>query len=307
MQSPANVRMSIRPQAKTEAWVWAIAPGHSATRLDQLATEEPLEIRLRAAGLARVGGELPVFPRRGQREGQRTVAITMRTPGNDFELAAGFLYGEGVIRSADDIRQVTHCDDPALDDARRYNIVNVDLRSGILPDLDALERHFYTTSACGVCGKASLDALRLRGCPVIGSGPEVDRDVLRGLPEKLRAAQGIFTATGGLHAAGLFDAAGNLLAVREDVGRHNAVDKLIGWALSARGLPLGGHALMVSGRSSFEILQKALMAGVPIVCAVSAPSSLAVSLAREFGMTLIGFLRGERFNVYSGPERVRGE
>jgi FdhD protein len=242
MESPAkNVRRSVRPEAKTEAWVWAVAPGHSAPRLDQLATEEPLEIRLRAAGLAGGRSELPVFHRRGQGGGQRTVAITMRTPGNDFELAVGFLYGEGVIRGAEDIRQVTHCDDPALDDARRYNIVNVDLRGGVLPDLEALERHFYTTSACGVCGKASLDSLRLRGCPVIGSGPEVDPDALRRLPEKLRAAQGIFTATGGLHAAGLFDAAGNLLAVREDVGRHNAVDKLVGWALFSGGMPLSGH------------------------------------------------------------------
>ena len=247
---------------------------------------------------------LPILYRRGQEAQQRTVAITMRTPGNDFELAAGFLYGEGVVRDAEDIRQVAHCDDRSLDDARRHNIVNVDLRSGLLPDLDALERHFYTTSACGVCGKASLEALRLRGCPVIGSGPQVHPDVLRSLPEKLRAAQGIFAATGGLHAAGLFDAAGNRLAVREDVGRHNAVDKLVGWALSAGALPWTGRVLMVSGRSSFEILQKALMAGVPIVCSVSAPSSLAVSLAREFGITLVGFLRGERFNVYSGLGRI---
>src|SRR5712692_6448176 len=306
MENPAeNVRMSVRPQEKTEACVWVVAPGHSAPRLDQVATEEPLEIRLRA-GLARGRHELPVLYRRRQEGGQRTVAITMRTPGNDFELAAGFLYGEGVVRGAEDIRQVTHCDDPSRDDARRHNIVNVDLRSRVLPDLEALERHFYTTSACGVCGKASLDALRLRGCPVIGSGSEVHPDVLRSLPEKLRAAQGIFDATGGLHAAGLFDAAGNLLAVREDVGRHNAVDKLVGWALFAGGLPLRGGVLVVSGRSSFEILQKALMAGVPIVCAVSAPSSLAVSLACEFGITLVGFLRGERFNVYSGMERVAG-
>jgi len=298
--------MPVRPLEKTEAWVWVVAPGHSAARLDQVATEEPLEIRLRAAGPARGRGELAVLYRRGQEAGQRTVAITMRTPGNDVELAAGFLYGEGVVRSAADIEQVTYCEDPDLDEARRHNIVNVDLRSGVLPDLEALERHFYTTSACGVCGKASLDALRLRGCPVIGPGPEVHADVLRTLPEKLRAAQGIFDATGGLHAAGLFDAAGTLLAVREDVGRHNAVDKLVGWALFAGGLPLSGRVLMVSGRSSFEILQKALTAGVPIVCAVSAPSSLAVSLAREFGITLVGFLRGERFNVYSGMERVAG-
>jgi len=307
MESTAkDALVSVRPQPKTDAWVWAVAPRHSAPRMDQVATEEPLEIRLRAAGLGRGRSELPVFHRRGQGAEQRTVAITMRTPGNDFELAAGFLYGEAVIRSAEDILQVAHCDDPTVDEAWRDNIVNVELRSGVLPDLEALERHFYTTSACGVCGKASLDALRLRRCPVIGSGPGVDADVLCSLPEKLRAAQGIFDATGGLHAAGLFDAAGILLAVREDVGRHNAVDKLVGWALFAGGLPLSGRVLMVSGRSSFEILQKALMAGVPIVCAVSAPSSLAVSLACEFGITLVGFLRGERFNVYSGLERVAG-
>src|SRR6266851_5697390 len=305
MDAPGNdVRLAGRAQEKTAERVWAVTREHAALQLDLLATEEPLEIRLHAAGLARRHAALAVLYRRGQEAQQRTVAITMRTPGNDFELAAGFLYGEGVIRGAEDIRQVRHCEDRSLDDARRHNIVNVDLRSGVLPDLEALERHFYTTSACGVCGKASLEALRLRGCPVIGSGPKVHADILLSLPEKLRAAQGIFAATGGLHAAGLFDAAGNLLAVREDVGRHNAVDKVVGWALFAGGLPLRGGVLVVSGRSSFEILQKALMAGVPIVCAVSAPSSLAVSLACEFGITLVGFLRGERFNVYSGVERV---
>ncbi len=299
-----NMLRAVRAREKTAERVWVVTRERTAFQLDLLATEEPLEIRLRATRLARGRGALPILYRRGQEAQQRTVAITMRTPGNDFELAAGFLYGEGVVRGAEDIEQVTYCEDPALDEARRHNIVNVDLCRGLLPDLDRLERHFYTTSACGVCGKASLEALRLRGCPEIGSGPEVHPNVVRSLPEKLRAGQGIFAATGGLHAAGLFDAAGQLLAVREDVGRHNAVDKLVGWALSAGLLPLRGHVLMVSGRSSFEILQKALMAGVPIVCAVSAPSSLAVSLAREFGITLVGFLRGERFNVYSAPERV---
>jgi FdhD protein len=296
--------VSATPNGKSEAQVWVVEPGGSRARLDQLATEEPLEIRLRAGG-GSAGNAIPVFSRRGQSAGQRTVAITMRTPGNDFELAAGFLYGEKVLRSAGDIRQITHCADPDLDEDRRHNIVNVDLREDVLPDLEALERHFYTTSACGVCGKTSLESLRLRGCPVIGPGPVVDAEVLRGLPEKLRASQGIFAATGGLHAAALFDPSGVLLAAREDVGRHNAVDKLVGWALLEGLLPLSGHILMVSGRSSFEILQKGLMAGVPIVCAVSAPSSLAMSLAREFGITLVGFLRAERFNVYAGLERVR--
>ena len=294
--------MSTPPNGKSEAQVWVVEPGRSRTRLDQLATEEPLEIRLRAGG---AGSPIPVFSRRGQTAGQRTVAITMRTPGNDFELAAGFLHGERVVRGAGEIQQIAHCADPELDEARRHNIVDVDLRGDVLPDLEALERHFYTTSACGVCGKASLESLRIRGCPVIAPGPVVDADVLRGLPEKLRASQGIFAATGGLHAAALFDPTGVLLAAREDVGRHNAVDKLVGWALLEGRLPLSRHIVVVSGRSSFEILQKCLMAGVPIVCAVSAPSSLAMSLAREFGITLVGFLRGERFNVYAGLERVQ--
>jgi FdhD protein len=297
--------VSDRPDSKSEACVWVVESGQSRLRTDQLATEEPLEIRLRAAGIAEDAGPLPVFRRRSQRAGQRTVAITMRTPGADFELAAGFLYGEGIIRSGDEIRGISHCDEPDLDEDKRYNIVHVDLRADALPDLQALERHFYTTSACGVCGKASLESLRLRGIPAIPAGPEVDAEVLRRLPERLRAGQGIFDATGGLHAAALFDPEGNLLAVREDVGRHNALDKIVGWALLGGRLPLSRHIVMVSGRSSFEILQKSLMAGVPIVCAVSAPSSLAVSLAREFGITLIGFLRGDRFNVYNGLERVR--
>ena len=180
----------------------------------------------------------------------------------------------------------------------------MDLRHGVLPDLVALERHFYTTSACGVCGKASLEALKIRGAPTVAAGPVVDPAVLRSLPQKLRAGQGIFAATGGLHAAALFDAEGTLLALREDVGRHNALDKLVGWALLEGRLPLRGQVVVVSGRSSFEILQKSLLAGAPMVCSVSAPSSLAVALAREFGLTLVGFLRGERFNVYAGPERV---
>lgn len=297
--------MSVRPESKSEAGVWVVESGQFRQRTDQLATEEPLEIRLRAGWIAKSAGPIPVFRRRSQQAGQRTLAITMRTPGNDFELAAGFLYGEGVIRSGEEIREISHCADADLDEDKRYNIVNVDLRSDALPDLRALERHFYTTSACGVCGKASLESLHLRGCPVIPAGPEVDAEILRRLPEKLQAGQGIFAATGGLHAAALFDPDGQLLAIREDVGRHNALDKLVGWALMGSRLPLTRHIVMVSGRSSFEILQKCLMAGVPIVCAVSAPSSLAVALAREFGITLIGFLRGDRFNVYTGLERVQ--
>src|SRR5262249_30691125 len=252
---------------------------------------------LHAAGIAGGTGPLPMFRRRSEGACRRTVAITMRTPGADFELAAGFLYGEGIIRSGDEIRGISHCEEPDLDENKRYNIVNVDLHGHVLPDLHTLERHFYTTSACGVCGKASLESLRIRGSPAIEPGPEVDADVIRRLPEVLRAGQSVFAATGGLHAAALFDPGGECLAVREDVGRHNALDKLVGWALLQGKLPLRDHVIMVSGRSSFEILQKSLMAGVPIVCAVSAPSSLAVSLAHEFGITLIGFLRGDKFNV----------
>jgi FdhD protein len=192
-----------------------------------------------------------------------------------------------------------------VDGEQRFNIVNVALREGLSVDLQPLERHFFTTSACGVCGKVSLEALRLRGCPVIQEGSEVPVEVIYSLPEQLRKAQRVFSSTGGLHAAALFDFQGQLLSVQEDVGRHNALDKLVGSAVLSNQLPLNNQIVMVSGRSSFEILQKCLAARVPIVCAVSAPSSLAVALAREFGITLVGFLRGERFNVYAGRERLR--
>jgi FdhD protein len=276
--------MKRQTASKTKATVWVVENGKVRSRSDQLATEEPLEIRL-------------VSP-------QKTVAVTMRTPGADFELTAGFLYSEGVVRSREDIDRISYCVDPDVDGEQRYNIVNVKLKEGLSPDLQPLERHFFTTSACGVCGKASLEALRLRGCPVIPDGPEVSAEVIYSLPEQLRAAQRVFSTTGGLHAASLFDTQGQLLSVREDVGRHNALDKLVGSAVLSDQLPLNNHIVMVSGRSSFEILQKCLTAGVPIVCAVSAPSSLAVALAREFGITLVGFLRGERFNVYAGRERL---
>ncbi len=275
-----------RSGSKTRARVRVVENGRARVKSDHLATEEPMEIRL-------VTGDE-----------RKTVAVTMRTPGNDFELAAGFLYGEGIVSSRDEIRKISYCVDSDVDAEQRYNIVNVELRDGRDYDLRPLERHFYTTSACGVCGKASLEQLELRGCPVVGPGPEVTAETVYSLPGKLRASQGLFEATGGLHAAALFDAEGNLLAVREDVGRHNATDKLVGWALLEGRLPLSENVVMVSGRSSFEILQKCLTAGVPVVCAVSAPSSLAVDVAREFGMTLVGFLRGERFNVYAGFDRI---
>jgi FdhD protein len=278
-----------RPGSKTKTRVRVVEEGHARVRPDTLATEEPMEIRL-------LSGET-----------KQTVAVTMRTPGADFELAAGFLYGEGIVSSPEDILKISYCVDAALDAEQQYNIVNVELRDGRGYDLRPLERHFYTTSACGVCGKASLEQLELRGCPVIPAGPEVAAEVIYSLPSKLREAQGLFEATGGLHAAALFDAEGNLVALKEDVGRHNATDKLIGWALLEGRVPLNNRIVMVSGRSSFEILQKCLAAGVPMVCAISAPSSLAVEVAQQFGMTLVGFLRGNRFNVYSRYERIHAQ
>jgi FdhD protein len=287
MLEKAKAGVKPRRGSKSKVRVRVVEEGRARTRPDTLATEEPMEIRLVSGG------------------SKQTVAVTMRTPGADFELAAGFLYGEGVVSSPEDINKISYCVDADLDVEQQYNIVNVELKSGREYDLKSLERHFYTTSACGVCGKASLEQLELRGCPVIPPGPKVAAEVIYALPEKLREAQGLFEATGGLHAAALFDAQGNLVALREDVGRHNATDKLVGWALLEGWLPLSDRIVMVSGRSSFEILQKCLNAGAPIVCAISAPSSLAVDVARRFGMTLVGFLRGNRFNVYNGHERIR--
>ena len=249
---------------------------------DQLATEEPMEIRVDAPGLD-----------------QRQVAVTMRTPGHDFELAAGFLFTEGIVSAQADVGTVRYCDVPR--EEQQYNVVTVDLRRPYDPEL--LGRNFYTTSSCGICGKASLDSISVR-CAPVAEGPEVAESVIVALPDRLREAQRVFDRTGGLHAAGLFDASGALLELREDVGRHNAVDKLVGRALLAGELPLSERVLMVSGRLSFEIVQKAAVAGIPVVCAVSAPSSLAVDAGRRFGMTLVGFLRGSRFNIYTNAERI---
>ncbi|MDR7481881.1 MAG: formate dehydrogenase accessory sulfurtransferase FdhD [Armatimonadota bacterium] len=279
--------MDARPPSKIPVDLIEVEASRRRPRTDLVVTEEPLEIRL-AAGRER-----------------RTVAITMRTPGADFELAAGFLLGEGVVSSRDAIARIAYCADAGVDAIQRYNVVQVTLHADRLPPLESLERHFYTTSACGVCGRASLDAVRARGLRAPAGEIALGAEVLCALPGRLRQAQGLFEATGGLHAAAVFDAQGALLAVREDVGRHNALDKLIGWALLEGRLPLDAHVVMVSGRASFELVQKALVAGVPIFCAVSAPSSLAVALARESGMTLVGFLRGERFNVYAAPDRIR--
>lgn len=275
-----------RPMSKTRATIIALNGGQGQQRRDALATEEPMEIRVFA----------------GQQ--QRTIAVTMRTPGNDFELAAGFLHGEGVVSQPDELERINYCVRGDIGVEQQYNIVNVSLRRKSLPEFDQLQHHSYTSSACGVCGKTSLDALELRSCPVIPAGPQVSTDLLYRLPELLRQEQALFESTGGLHAAGLFDVEGKLLALREDVGRHNAVDKLIGWAFLQGMLPLNQHILLVSGRNSFEIMQKALAAGIPIVCSVSAPSNLAVSVAKHFGQTLVGFLRDQRANIYAGSERI---
>ncbi len=242
---------------------------------DLLAVEEPLEIRI----------------------GERSVSITMRTPGHDAELAAGFLFSEGILTGHDQIQ--------SIDTIGPRNIISVSLREDVAMDLDRLERHFYTTSSCGVCGKASIEALHVSGCPFLPQGlMQVSAETIHALPTALRSAQAVFERTGGLHAAALFDASGNLLNLREDVGRHNAVDKLIGGEFLAGKTPLAEKIILVSGRASFELVQKTVMAGVPILAAVSAPSSLAVETARRFNLTLAGFVRDGRFNIYSGFERI---
>ncbi|WP_127783496.1 formate dehydrogenase accessory sulfurtransferase FdhD [Rhodococcus sp. X156] len=253
-------------------------------RPDSLAVEEPMELR--------VGG--------------RALAVTMRTPGSDIELVHGFLLTEGVIGDREDVSIARYCN--GVDDEGRntYNVIDVELAPGVAPPEAGVERNFYTTSSCGVCGKASLDAVRLKSRYSPAADPvSVSTSVLATLPDQLRAAQKVFDTTGGLHAAGLFTADGELLAVREDVGRHNAVDKVIGWAVQSGRVPLSGCVLMVSGRASFELVQKAVMAGIPVLAAVSAPSSLAVELAAETGMTVIGFLRGTSMNVYTDAAKAR--
>ena len=235
----------------------------------------------------------------GRNQAPVNVAVTMRTPGNDFELAAGFLVTEGLVHDRREVAAIRYCD--VAPDEQHYNVVTVDLSVPFTPDF--AERHFFASSSCGICGKASLDQVEV-SCPVIAEGPVVARSVVVSLPDTLRSAQRIFEQTGGLHAAALFDTAGRLIEAREDVGRHNAVDKLVGHALLSGKLPLRERVLMVSGRVSFEIVQKAAVAGIPITCAVSAPSSLAVDAGERLGMTVVGFLRGDKFNVYSHPERI---
>jgi FdhD protein len=246
---------------------------------DYLVAEEPVEIRLDDAPLT----------------------VTMRTPGNDLELAAGFLFTEGIITAREQIRSIAYGTTEKAETSG--NLVRVEL-AGADFDRERMQRNFFVASSCGICGKASVDAVRVRGIQPPNPEFRLDPEVLCSLPDKLRNAQTIFGRTGGLHAAGLFTSAGELLVLREDVGRHNAVDKVVGWALNEERIPLRDAVLMVSGRGGFEIIQKALVAGIPVVASVSAPSGLAVRLAREFGQTLVGFLRGRRFLMYSGEERL---
>ena len=263
-----------------------IRGGAVSSRPDTLVAEEPLEIRLNG----------------------RPLAITMRTPGDDFALAAGFLVSEGVLGAADEVANIVYCAGATEDGRNTYNVVDVRLADGVpVPDI-TLERNVYTTSSCGLCGKASLDAVRTSARWSLTADPDpalrITPETLASLPDQLRSTQRVFERTGGLHAAALFTADGELLDVREDVGRHNAVDKVVGRALWDGRLPLSSSVLMVSGRASFELAQKAVMAGIPVLAAVSAPSSLAVDLAAEAGLTLVGFLRGASMNVYAGEHRL---
>ena len=262
-----------------------VTAGDTVARPETLVVEEPLEIRVNGA----------------------PVTVTMRTPGADVELAQGFLLTEGIVAERDDIVAVRYCRGADVDGVNSYNVLDVTLAPEVpAPDVDPT-RNFYTTSSCGVCGKASLEAVRLVSKHGPGDDPTtVTAETLSQLPGKLREQQKVFAATGGLHGAALFAADGALLVVREDIGRHNAVDKGIGWALEQRRIPLSGTVLLVSGRASFELTQKAVMAGIPVLAAVSAPSSLAVDLASQSGITLVAFLRGTSMNVYTRPDRVAG-
>jgi FdhD protein len=263
----------------TQVSVWE----ESAVRRqdDYLAAEEPLEIRV----------------------GAEPLSVTMRTPGDDLELAAGFLFTEGLVQRR---AQIVSLEDQAGDtEQNRGNVVRAELAPGAAPDFEKLRRRFFATSSCGICGKTYIDSVRSHALGPPNADFRVDAEILLRLPEALRGSQAAFGRTGGLHAAALFDARGELLVLREDIGRHNAVDKVIGWALLNDRIPLADSVLMVSGRGGFEIVQKAIVAGVPVVASVSAPSSLAVQLARELRLTLVGFLRGKRFVIYSGEERIR--
>jgi FdhD protein len=257
---------------------------------DLLAVEEPLEIRIG-------------YGQAGSRQ-QKSISVTMRTPGHDFELALGFLFTEGIIADKNDITQIKYCTEVNTLE-NQENIVRAELKEQVEIDFSKLERNFYTTSSCGVCGKASIDAVRTEcRIPLQVDKIRISRELIYSLPDSLRKHQDVFAYTGGLHASALFDTDGKLLITREDVGRHNALDKLIGAALAENRIPLNRHILLLSGRASFELIQKAAMAGIRVVCAVGAPSSLAVQMAEEFDISLIGFLRDQRFNIYTGGKRI---
>jgi len=280
-------------QRTADVTMFRFRQGECAPSHDKLAVEEPLEIRLEYGP--------------AEARARKSISITMRTPGDDFALAAGFLFSEQIVRHSEQIAHIRYCG-PPVGAQRLRNTVRVALRPDAAVALDRLERHFYTTSSCGVCGKSSIEALGLTACPSLPvNAPLVPSAVIHQLPERLRAAQELFEQTGGLHAAALFSADGALKLLREDVGRHNAVDKLVGTQLLAGKLPLHECLLFVSGRTCFELVQKAVVAGIPILAAVGAPSSLAVALAEEHQLTLIGFVRDQRFNVYSCPSRIRSE
>jgi len=247
---------------------------------DYLAAEEPLEIRI----------------------GEHPISVTMRTPGHDLELAAGFLFTEGIVQRGEQILALESSSEG--DAGKRGNMVQATLAPEAMPDFEKMRRHFFASSSCGICGKASIEAVRSRCLAPPNPNFRIAPDVLLGLPDALRSSQDVFERTGGLHAAALFDSRGALLVLCEDIGRHNAVDKVIGWAVRERRVPLQDSIMLVSGRGGFEIVQKAIVAGVPVVASVSAPSSLAVQLAREMQLTLVGFLRGRRFVIYSGGERL---
>jgi len=285
--------MNTRKDTAAEVAVDRVTPAGTTHERDAIAVEEPMEIRL-------------VHGPAGSRK-QRSLSVTMRTPGADFDLAAGFLFTEGVIRDAGQtgqIHDITFCG-PTPEGRETPNIVRVEIDEDLDLDLERLRRNFFTTSSCGICGKTSLDAVKVQGAPLGRDiGPVVDGGVIHELPGKLLAAQSVFESTGGLHAAALFNAAGDLMGIREDVGRHNAVDKLIGAELMRGRLPLHNRLMLVSGRTSFDILQKTATAGIPILVAVGAPSSLAVDLATRFQITLIGFVRDQRYNIYTGKHRI---
>ena len=274
--------MARKPRSLDLTQVSEWEDGKVLRKEDYLAAEEPLEIRI----------------------GDEPLSVTMRTPGHDLELSAGFLLTEGLITKREQIVSLENVVEDG--EAKRGNVVRAVLAPGSAPDFEKMKRHFFAASSCGICGKASIDAVRARTLEPPNPAFRLDAEVLLKLPDALRASQAVFGRTGGLHAAALFDAEGELIVLREDIGRHNAVDKVIGWALLENRVPLGDAVLLVSGRGGFEIVQKAIVAGLPIVASVSAPSSLAVQLARELRLTLIGFLRGRRFVIYAGEERIKG-